>query len=782
MARAIERGMAGRLPLSRGQIAALLLVLVIGGLIGWQGYRKVYGDGSKRAAPPVTYTVQPTTVAQTATTSGTVNAPANSKLTFAVSGRIATINVKTGQYVHKGDVIATLDTTPFEIALAQAQSQLRSAQASLDALNNGATPDVVAAAQAGVVQAQAAVAQAQGNVVQAQNSVTQAQNTYASAVNQITQNQAALSTAQNNYQALINGPTPQQIAVAQAAVDTAAVNLRTAQENYDRLVNHTDIATRPETQALISASAAYQQALANLANAQQPANPYDIQNAQNQVQAAQAAVQAAQQAAQQAQQNLLTASLNATCNTPPYVNGQFCPPGTAANALANGQIPTNSPAGSSSGVISCQTACTLPSPFPTQATTDAAQQAYQTALTQAQQAAQALITAQANYQTALTNLQKLLNPVTTQDLSGLQAAVAAAKANLDIAQTNYNNYITLANLDTQPETVALKQAQAAYETAIANYNNATAPPKDTDLANAQNQITTAQAQVGSAQASASSAAAAIDTAKSAVQTAQANVQSAQSQLDAAQKKYQQTIAPPLQTDEEKAQEAVKQAQTQVQNAQYNLDNAVLRAPFDGVITAVSANPGDPVGSGTQVAQLVDASHIELDAQVDETTYGQIQVGMPVSVTFDTVPGQRFSGYITAIVPSGTSSQGVVTYPIVIALNPAPVMPPAGASASQITIILQAHQNVLAVPSRYIYRDAQGNQVVDLYRDGKRIPTPVQTGLSSDTLTEIVSGLKAGDVIAQPVVRRTTTTTTSTFGQGGLPGLSGGGGGAPSPPR
>jgi len=780
MAGAIERGYGGGLPLSRGRIVALIAVLIIGGLIGWQGYKTIYGDGSKLPAPPVTYTVQTTTVAQTATTSGTVNTQLNAKLTFAVAGRIAAINVKTGQYVRKGDVIATLDPTTFEIALAQAQSQLRSAQASLDALNNGATPDVVAAAQAGVVQAQAGVTQAQQTAQQAQNSILTAQNTYTSAVNQVTQNQAAVSTAQNNYQALINGPTPQQIAVAQAAVDTAAVNLQTAQENYDRLVNHTDIATRPETQALITASAAYQQALANLANAQQPSNPYDIQNAQNQVQAAQAAVTAAQQAAQQAQQNLLQASLEATCNTPPYVNGQYCPSDTAAYALAHGQIPGNSPAGSGGGA-SCQSStCTLPSPFPSQATTNAAQQAYQTALTQAQQAAQALITAQANYQTALTNLQKLLNPITTQDLSGLQAAVAAAKANLDIAQTNYNNYITLANLDTQPETVALKQAQSAYETAIANYNNVVAPPKDTDLANAQNQITTAQAQLGSAQAAANSAAVAIDTAKSAAQSAQANVQSAQAQLDAAQKKYQQTIAPPLQTDEEKAQEAVKQAQTQVENAQYNLDNAVLRAPFDGVIAAVTANPGDPVSSGTQVAQLVDTNHIELDAQVDETTYGQIQVGMPVTVTFDTVPGQRFTGYITTIVPAGTSTQGVVTYPIVIMLNPSPVMPPAGASASQITIILQAHQNVLAVPSRYIYRDAQGNQVVDLYRNGKRVPTPVQTGISSDTLTEIVGGLHAGDVIAQPVVRR--TTTTSTFGQGGLPGLGGGGGGGAAPGR
>jgi HlyD family secretion protein len=826
MARAADRSGGGRLLLSRGQWLMVALVVLGGALLGWQGYKQVYGDGSTKAVAVTTSTVQLTTLRQTATTSGTVSAPTNSKVTFAEAGRLATLNVKQGQTVQKGDVIGALDQTNLQIALAQAQSGVTTAQASVDALNNPPTPDVLSADQQSVTAAQAGITSAQQTLAQAQNSqvsanasvgnaingVSTAQNGYSSALNTITADQTAVDTAQNNYQALLNGPTPQQIAVAQASVDAAQQTLNTAQDNYNRLINHTDIATRPETAALVSASAAYQQALANLANAQpQAANPYDVQNAQNAVQSAAAAVTTAQANAQTAQQALLQAQVTAGCDTPPYDNAALCPIGTNANP---GSVSTSAASVSSSGAGSTSgQACAAPPgnnyvlcpqsvPGLSLAQQQTAQQQSAAAVTTAQNAVnssvQQVTTAQSNYQTALTNLAKLQNPINTTDFSGQQAAVAAAKANLDTAQTNYNNYLNLTNLDIAPETTALASAQSAYNNAVASYNNTTAPAKATDLANAQNAIQTAQTQLAQAQIAANTAGTAIGTAQNAVttaqqsannagstiQTASANVPTASASLAAAQAKLTQATAPPLATDETKAQEALKQAQDALKTAQINIQHATLTAPFTGIVAAVTANVGDQVASGTEIVQLVDTSHIELDASVDETTYGQLKVGMPVSVQFDTVPNTTFTGFITAIVPNGVTAQGVVTYPIVISLNPTATgqLPPNGASASQITIILQAVPNALAVPSKYIYRDAAtGAQMVDRYENGKRIPTPVTVGLASDSQaqTQILSGLKQGDVIAAPVVGAkkagSTTGGNSTFGGGGgVPGLGGGG--------
>ena len=765
---------------------ALGAATVAGLVLGWYGFTTAFGDGSQAVVPIQTVTLQPTTLRQTATTSGNIVATQNSKLTFPTAGRLAGLNVKAGQSVNKGDVIATLDATQLKIALDQAKSQTNTAQAKLDALLAGATPDVVEAARAAVEQGKSSQAAAQGQVANAetgkvtnnnavgtaQNQVQTAANAAVTAHDQVINAQNGLQTAINNYQALVNGPTPQDVAVTQSAVDSARVSLDTAQANYDRLVNHTDIATRPETSALISAGSAYQTALAALANAQpQPANPLDVANQQLAVQTAQAQVQSAQQDAAAAQAAAVTAQQNLV-NTPPALN---TPSGTCT-IYTNGQCVIDN------GSIPPTTAALN--------AVSSAQNAVTNAQTQANSAASLVITGQLAYQKALNDLQKLLNPFSTQDLSGIQAQADASRQQLDIARRNFDSYINLPDLAIRPETTALNTARSAYNSAVAQYNLKVAPPKDTDVGNAQTQISNAQAAVDSAGAAESSANVAISSAglgvsnaaatasnsDTAINSATAGVQSAAEAVTSAQTKLDQVTAPPLPTDVTQAVEAVNQAKLSVQNAQTNVDNATLTAPYSGVITSVTGNPGDQVTSATIMAGLVDPARVELDAQVDETTYGQVKVGMPVQVRLDALPGQVLTGVVTTVVPSGVTTQGVVLFPVVIQLNTQGGVPPNQASASQITVIIQAKANVLVAPSGYVYRNVQGQPVVDVIKDGKRTPTVATLGLT-DTAgnTEVTSGLKAGDQIAKPSTKK--GSSGAAFGQGGVPGLNGAGGGA-----
>ncbi|HLZ73061.1 MAG TPA: HlyD family efflux transporter periplasmic adaptor subunit [Dehalococcoidia bacterium] len=779
-----ERARQSGLRFPPGQAIALLVVLAGGAFLGWYGFQAAFGSGSTAAAPLATITVEPQTIAQTAQTSGTITTPENTKLAFQNPGRLATINVKVGQSVRAGDVIATEDPTQLQIQLNTAQSQEKSAQAKLDALTAGATPDVIEAAKAQVAAAQAAAAQAQNQLqtantskVTAANGITTAQNQVATATNSVQtaqatvqQAQSQVQTAQDNYQALLNGPTPQDLAVAQAAVDAAKVSLDTAQYNYDRLVNHTDMVTRPEYTALVQAEAGYQQALAALANAQpQPPNPLDVANAQ-------LAVNTAQQQLAIAQANLSNAQSD------------------AATAATTGlPAPSSTCFSLSNGTEACPTGGTIGSPSSSgasSASSASAATSQTNAQTQVNQASSAVISAQAAYQQALNNLQKLVTPYSTQDFGGLQAQVTSAKSALDTAQTNFNNYLNLADLPGRSETTALNQAQSGYNTAVANYNKTVAPPKDTDVQNAQAALQSAQANLQSAQAAEANAEVAVGTAgvgvsnavanagnsDSAIASAQSGVASANETIVSAQKKLTQTTAPPLATDIVQATESVTQAHQAVLTAQNNLTFATLTAPFSGVVATVAGNPGDQVTSGTTIAQIVNTTNIELDAQVDETTYGQIAAGMPVTVALDSLPNTRLTGFITTIVPSGATTQGVVLYPVVITLTvpPGQPLPPVGASASSIQIIVQAKTNALGVPANYIYRDAGGNQVVDVVVDGKRVPTKVSTqgGIASAAVTEVTAGLKAGDKVTRPAAGK--RTASSTFGQGGVQGLGGGG--------
>jgi HlyD family secretion protein len=350
--------------------------------------------------------------------------------------------------------------------------------------------------------------------------------------------------------------------------------------------------------------------------------------------------------------------------------------------------------------------------------------------------------AQANVDAAESNITKLQQGTDQTDISAALSQLDNARASLQSAQTNYNNLISLSDLVSRPEFSALTSAGSEYETARAAYDAKLAPPLATDVSSGQ----------------------------AAVQAGQAGVPSAQSSLGAAQAKLAQTVGPPLPTDVTQAQEAVTSAQLSLQQAQLTLDNQTLRAPFTGVIISVPVSLGQQVTTTTTITTLTNPNALEVDANVDETSVTQLKVGQPATVTLDALPGQTFNAVVEAVTPSGTTQQGVVVFPIVFRLDTRGQAVPAGASAN-ITVTTMVTPNVLAVPSRYVHRQG-ADQVVDVLENNKRVSKVVTTGVTNGQLTEITSGLQAGDIAIPPEQSR----QGATFGAGGN--VGGGGGGAP----
>ncbi|NTU99417.1 hypothetical protein HGA64_05455, partial [Candidatus Falkowbacteria bacterium] len=67
--------------------------------------------------------------------------------------------------------------------------------------------------------------------------------------------------------------------------------------------------------------------------------------------------------------------------------------------------------------------------------------------------------------------------------------------------------------------------------------------------------------------------------------------------------------------------------------------------------------------------------------------------------------------------------------------------------ANVTITTEVKDNALAVPSRAILSNAAGNKIVRLLQNNQSVEVPVVLGLRADEgLTEIVSGIKAGDRI------------------------------------
>lgn len=100
-----------------------------------------------------------------------------------------------------------------------------------------------------------------------------------------------------------------------------------------------------------------------------------------------------------------------------------------------------------------------------------------------------------------------------------------------------------------------------------------------------------------------------------------------------------------------AQAALEDAKSRQANAQKNLDNTVVKAPYDGIISERSVNPGDIVAPGSLLVTVVDPSTMRLEGAVPADELAQVHVGAPISFTITGYPGRTFRGTISSVYPS-----------------------------------------------------------------------------------------------------------------------------------
>jgi membrane fusion protein (multidrug efflux system) len=95
-----------------------------------------------------------------------------------------------------------------------------------------------------------------------------------------------------------------------------------------------------------------------------------------------------------------------------------------------------------------------------------------------------------------------------------------------------------------------------------------------------------------------------------------------------------------------------QAKSQVEEAQRQLDDSVVKAPFAGIVTQVSAiAPGKYLAASTTAFYLVATSHVWVDATPKETELTYVRSGQPVTVTVDTYPDAVWHGVVASISPA-----------------------------------------------------------------------------------------------------------------------------------
>jgi multidrug efflux pump subunit AcrA (membrane-fusion protein) len=227
------------------------------------------------------------------------------------------------------------------------------------------------------------------------------------------------------------------------------------------------------------------------------------------------------------------------------------------------------------------------------------------------------------------------------------------------------------------------------------------------------------------------------------------------------------------------------------DAKENLAEHSVRAPFNGFIAKVGdgVKVGDLVSSNTVLATLITWQKI---AQIDlnEIDVANVKVGQKATLSFDALSDVSIAGQVLEVDVMGTATQGVVSYGVKIAFdtNVEAVKPGMSVTAD---IITEAKQDVLILSNSAV-KFQRNSYYVELVEadeplsqqllanvSGTILPKPpklqfVEIGISNDLFSEIISGLKEGDIIVTSVVNQTAQ-TQETQGGPGMPRINTGGG-------
>ena len=208
-----------------------------------------------------------------------------------------------------------------------------------------------------------------------------------------------------------------------------------------------------------------------------------------------------------------------------------------------------------------------------------------------------------------------------------------------------------------------------------------------------------------------------------------------------------------------ARAALVAAEANERNARVAVDYTQIRAPFDGVILSKSANVGDMVtpfssaaDSKGAVVTMADMSTLEVEADVSESSLSKISVGQPSEITLDALPGTRFRGTVSRIVPTVDRAKATVMTKVRFEAIDPRVLPEMAAKVSFLSQPVTAEQQKpLTAVNAEALTQREGRSVVFVVRDNVAVPVPVTPGSKIGDVTAVTGELKTGEkaVLAPP---------------------------------
>lgn len=179
--------------------------------------------------------------------------------------------------------------------------------------------------------------------------------------------------------------------------------------------------------------------------------------------------------------------------------------------------------------------------------------------------------------------------------------------------------------------------------------------------------------------------------------------------------------------------------------------------------------GAVVRNRQEIIKLPDVSEMKVQVRIHESHINQIRPGQPAFIVLDSMPDQRFRGFVAkvALLPDSSSRFGNPNLKVYVTeVRVADALPniKPGVSA-RAEIVITNLSDVVTVPIQAVTTRG-GKQVAYLASSPPR-PVPIQVGMYNNKFIEIASGLKEGDrvLLAPPFDTQEKDLSGAVIGQG-----------------
>ncbi|MBN8549788.1 MAG: efflux RND transporter periplasmic adaptor subunit [Deltaproteobacteria bacterium] len=208
----------------------------------------------------------------------------------------------------------------------------------------------------------------------------------------------------------------------------------------------------------------------------------------------------------------------------------------------------------------------------------------------------------------------------------------------------------------------------------------------------------------------------------------------------------------LRTSKAVAESELDQIRREVRMTQVAYDKSRIIAPYDGVIAELNLEVGQ-LSQITAVVprplmKIVDLDPRYVRAEIDEADLARVKVGQEARVKILALSRDPFPAIVRKVVPYiSTIREQDRTAEIELTVDSGGTFLPAGASAD-VEVIIDTHKDTLAVPTRAVMGRGKQRHVFVL-EGGYAYKRPIEVGLFNYDLTEVLSGVKDGEVVVLP---------------------------------